>query len=35
MDRINFRRVILGGLIAGLIINFGESLLNIFILEGE
>ncbi len=35
MDKINFMRVVMGGLIAGLIINFGESLLNIFILEGE
>ena len=35
MDNINFGRIISGGLVAGLIIIAGESLLNIVILEGE
>ena len=28
MSRINFGRVVIGGLVAGLIINFGEFILN-------
>jgi len=32
--RINFKRVLLGGLIAGLILNLGEALLNeVFLVE--
>ena len=32
MNNINFGRVILGGLVAGLILNIGEFLLNDFVL---
>lgn len=32
MGRINFAKVVLGGLLAGLIINIGESILNILVL---
>lgn len=37
MSRINFGRVILGGLLAGLVLNFGELLLNeiVFVKEME
>ncbi len=35
MGRINTGRVILGGLVAGLVINIGESILNIPILGAE
>lgn len=35
MGKINFARVILGGLLAGLVINFGEYLLNEPILGDE
>ena len=33
MGKINYGRVVLGGLVAGLIINAGEILLNTFILD--
>ena len=32
MGRINVGRVVLGGLLAGLIINIGETVLNVFVL---
>lgn len=32
MSRINVGRVILGGLVAGLVINAGETVLNVFVL---
>jgi hypothetical protein len=37
MNKINFRRVVLGGLVAGLILNIGEFLLNevIFVKQME
>ena len=35
MGRINTGRVILGGLVAGLVINIGESILNIPIIGAE
>jgi len=35
MSRINLGRVIIGGLLAGLIINFGEFILNGVLLEEE
>ncbi len=34
MGKINLGRVVLGGLLAGLVINIGESLLNILVLGG-
>jgi hypothetical protein len=33
MGKINLSRVIAGGLLAGLVINIGEMILNIFILD--
>jgi hypothetical protein len=33
MNKINFRRVLLGGAVAGIIINVGEVLLNGVILR--
>ena len=35
MNRINMGRVLIGGLLAGLIINFGEFVLNGFLLAEE
>ena len=35
MNRINFGRVLLGGLVAGLVINIGEFLLNGVVLHGQ
>jgi len=35
MNRINFGRVLLGGLVAGLILNIGEFLLNGVVLASE
>jgi hypothetical protein len=35
MGKINFGRVLLGGLVAGLVINIGEFLLNGIILRGQ
>ena len=35
MGRINTGRVILGGLVAGLVINIGESILNIPVIGAE
>ena len=35
MGKINFARVVLGGLLAGLIINVGEYVLNTFILAEQ
>ena len=35
MDNINFGRVILGGLVAGLVLNVGEFVLNDFILGAQ
>jgi hypothetical protein len=35
MNRINLSRVILGGLVAGLVVNFGEFLLNDVILRAQ
>jgi hypothetical protein len=35
MQRINLGRVILGGLVAGLVINIGESLLNMMVIAPD
>jgi hypothetical protein len=35
MGKINFGRVILGGLVAGLIINISEYVLNIYVIADE
>jgi hypothetical protein len=35
MGKINVARVILGGLAAGLVINVGEMVLNLFVLSSE
>jgi hypothetical protein len=35
MPRMNMRRVVIGGLLAGLIINIGESILNIPVLGAQ
>jgi hypothetical protein len=35
MGKINVGRVILGGLAAGLVINIGETVLNLFVLSSE
>lgn len=35
MNNINFGRVVLGGLLAGLVLNIGEFLLNEFVLAAE
>ena len=35
MDKLNLPRILIGGLVAGLIINIGESILNIGILAGD
>ena len=35
MDKINFRRVVMGGLLAGLIIQIGDGILNIEVLSGD
>jgi hypothetical protein len=35
MGRINLGRVVLGGLLAGLVLNIGESLLNAVVLAGD
>jgi hypothetical protein len=35
MNRINIGRVVLGGLLAGLIINIGETLLNAVVLASD
>jgi len=35
MNNINFGRVVLGGLVAGLILNIGEFLLNAVVLESQ
>jgi hypothetical protein len=34
MGKINIGRVILGGLLAGVVINAGESVLNLFVVAG-
>lgn len=35
MGRINVGRVILGGLLAGLVVNIGETILNVVVLASE
>jgi len=35
MSRINMRRVILGGIAAGVVINVGESILNLVVLGAD
>lgn len=35
MGRINLGRVVLGGLLAGLIVNIGETILNVVVLASE
>lgn len=35
MDTINFGRVVLGGLLAGLVLNIGEFLLNTYVLGSQ
>ena len=35
MNKINFTRVILGGLVAGVVLNIGEFILNDFILSAQ
>lgn len=35
MNNINFGRVLLGGLLAGLVLNIGEVLLNDFVIANE
>jgi len=35
MDTINFGRVVLGGLLAGLVLNIGEFLLNDYVLGSQ
>lgn len=35
MSRINTQRVILGGIVAGIVINVGESILNLVILGAD
>ncbi len=35
MDKLNISRILVGGLVAGLIINVGEMILNIVILDGQ
>src|SRR5262245_38070910 len=35
MGRINLGRVVLGGLLAGLVLNIGESLLNAVVLASD
>jgi len=35
MNNINFGRVVLGGLLAGLVLNVGEFLLNSFVLASQ
>lgn len=35
MSRINMQRVILGGIVAGIVINIGEAILNLVILEAD
>jgi hypothetical protein len=35
MSTINATRVILGGLLAGLVINIGESILNLFVFSAD
>ena len=35
MNNINFGRVILGGLLAGLILNIGEFVLNVKVLASQ
>ncbi|HEX7237293.1 MAG TPA: hypothetical protein VF405_10055 [Gammaproteobacteria bacterium] len=35
MGKINVARVILGGLLAGLIMNIGETVLNLFVIADE
>ena len=35
METINFGRVILGGLVAGLVLNIGEFVLNTFVLAAQ
>ena len=35
MGKINVARVILGGLLAGLIINIGETVLNLYVIADE
>lgn len=35
MGRINMGRVILGGLVAGLVVNIGETILNLFVIGSQ
>ena len=35
MGKINVARVILGGLLAGLIMNIGETVLNLYVIEDD
>jgi hypothetical protein len=35
MNKINYRRVVLGGLLAGLVLNIGEFLLNDMVLSSQ
>jgi hypothetical protein len=35
MNKINYGRVILGGLVAGLVLNIGETLLNVKVLANQ
>jgi hypothetical protein len=35
MNKINFTRVILGGLVAGVVLNIGEFILNDFIISAQ
>lgn len=35
MGKINVGRVILGGLLAGLILNIGETVLNLYVIDDE
>jgi hypothetical protein len=35
MSRINMQRVILGGIAAGVVINIGETILNLVVLAGD
>jgi hypothetical protein len=35
MNKINFGRVVLGGLLAGLVLNIGETLLNVKVLASQ
>lgn len=35
MSRMNMTRAVLGGLVAGLVINIGESVLNLVVIESQ